>query len=529
MKELPINASTQESVSRNEESLEASSPKETQSAVETPRKIESLTSELFNSEGKPIGICETESEVIPSPYEEMPWLAQRKIKKMVIASLDGRKFDIMQRCCSDDVTVLSAISNNYFYYLEQNTVTCPPSDKPVNIAVLLHELGHAKQHTESRFEDIARFNNAGNVPSPEVLERVVKEIPQVRAVISDEDITAWSQFTQELREAQQNQADLIADAELRKYGKEISLREAYLETMRSSGVVESLQNLVKNVDEEWTRRIAVGAPPEEMAAVWAEISQKITDECERLGLMFDDSPPAIADDPNLETAPSVRYASRGLKKYEVPFQLKSILAAFNDTPIIKSINPSREGDQEMILVTIPAQINGQQKNLFFRIYVNAETEEAKQLEKCQNDLWDDESALTLARQHLDERVRQIQAEAEQTWNRVNNALRLPQRMLERDATRRALQWMHDIRLETGVDLIGSATDEAKHFVPTGMQTSIPVPFGACAEDAISALQEILRVSETEAGSAGPQLKKALSSYGADTKQMRKSYGKIPRA
>jgi hypothetical protein len=164
------------------------------------------------------------------------------------------------------VYVASERLDNYDYDDEKKRATVPPLETPTDVGVYLHELGHASQHHETRFADVADLYGA---------EKDVYKHDQL-------DLAELRKTVREIRDAVPDAEGLLTDAQLDELSEiEAEMDQKEREHVMLLGAMAKEANKKKPNDDavEELKRKADAAEAE-----GAELAEELKDAADALGI-----------------------------------------------------------------------------------------------------------------------------------------------------------------------------------------------------------------------------------------------------
>lgn len=135
---------------------------------------------------------ETTSETVPAPWNHEEMIPVRKMASWVVRHPEtGASLDMLAEFNKTGAAVLvpDARTRNYSFDFMTESVVVPPPESPVDVANILHEIGHADQYQERDYEPfvagapIANLFLAGRGKDKQAalsqLDYVLKALPEV--------------------------------------------------------------------------------------------------------------------------------------------------------------------------------------------------------------------------------------------------------------------------------------------------------------------------------------------------------------
>ncbi|MBU1032430.1 MAG: hypothetical protein ABII13_05440, partial [Patescibacteria group bacterium] len=418
-----------------------------------------------------------------------------------------------------DVKIVVAAKRleTYSYLYEKKQVNAPPLETPLDIAVVLHELGHADQHEDERFKEIIPLYYFAQQSRPlGDLHKVAEAIPEAR---SEEVKGGIERLIQEAEELDKDIPHLKKRLASLERGKKTAARKS-LEKLAGVSARE-MEEISKACLEEITK-----LPKDEREDKKTEVIRKVVldgmkdkgfkfskETKRKLNLLTEEELSALEDD--------VGWFSID---YEVPLA---------DLPLIPEgyISDWTDADnigQKMFSEETVSRHEPKTKTLtlefpvhFFYDFGDEKLRGVLEITDVSEDAYHSHEKNIRS---FDEKAAQVKHEIATQADRlrklkeaVDDIQSLPQRMMERDATRRALQWMKKLRQDSGIDLFRGVRVEKK-VIMVGEEPE------KCADSMKLGLAPGgKKYVETDIKA---EMQKHLSTYGATTKEMRKKYGII---
>jgi hypothetical protein len=369
--------------------------------------------------------------------------------------LDASHFDIRKR------EVHSSLPKNAF-----------------DFAVLLHELGHADQMHEEKWQDLGTFARMGSVVlSPNDFEAIFSYLK----ISSSEDYGTLGILKPEV----------VTEA--------LILLDRYREVTKALQLIEHRNDQVvrqaKQQEEKFFLDRFKVSPDEinrwvvECAKSKSESEKEaVVDQMRAAGVLIDQ----VEFFPEDEGSADVDLATR---RQMVMDRLSKLI----DRQDLEVVVDFPEEDLDLAVAQVILDIdNGRQ--LLLPIVIKASQAEIRDYQDQQEDLRRQNDQLSEKMGILRAKIAKIKNEDVQKWFKANLAdlkeeARRPRRLEERDATRRALIWLRQLKQEFGIDLLQDIKIESQFD-----------------EDSLHCL-----ITTT----APDELKKALSSYGATSRQMKR--------
>ncbi len=433
----------------------------------TPEIIRSLKT-WKDKKGEPI--CEVESVLEGDPCTVSNIVGNaNKLKSLVLRGLkDGKPIEIdvlaMTGAMGEKPTVSGIYvaekrQSNHYFSNESKSVTSPPLETPADLGILLHELGHAKQATEDRFQEIGKEygRSIQNMESPEqrqaMLESWKKSMPDIDIKQLEIRLSVWDMLRTKVFEEQKKQA--LAKEAVAKIKNELdvkrfeslmrdpSFRAFYtdLEALRSGSSSEVIDAFYKKHGVMFE---SLGTPfpfafPGETRGVKPSAAEQATLESrEGVASLFDVlRRPSFHADPGLEPQATFSPSELALK-----FQL---MVTQHDDKTGSEIS-ARE-----LLMRLPLKSEG---------VITATPEES-----TLNENWI--AAQTTAAEQMKQTAEATSAMfGYLAETGLLGTLDLPRKLLERDANAKAMIWLRKLQ-QQGVDLFKAAPADEPPTVPCG--------------------------------------------------------------
>ncbi|MBU1032428.1 MAG: hypothetical protein ABII13_05450 [Patescibacteria group bacterium] len=486
------------------------------------KEVERKNYEYHDREGRIIAraMAEYLSERIPTAYSDVEGRPAfgRELRTLILKRESGGQtieVDLLELAKAKEngvkIVVAERRLENYLCNFDENRVDVPPLETPVDLAIFLHELGHADQIKDERFREIKTlYPLPKRSRSLDDLQKVVEAVPEAQAVGVEGGIEMLIQEEKQIKNDISRLRERIVDIE----GERATAFRKSLETFAgfSSKDLDEigrvcLQELEKLPNEEYEKK-----SPE---VVREFVLERLKDK----GFMF-----ATEQLPKRE---------EDITEIEHPFLAEPKKKQITDLPLVPQDSVTDWADAGKIgrnafggeseLRYMP---EAKMLILQFPVHgtMDSPTEEFRGMLEIANITEDAYRQQEDQLQVFDDRKKQLQQELEKLEHRlgeleepIENIRALPKRMMERDATRRALQWMRALRQVSNIDLFrgievsrGEIPSLIKHETCEDTMKLGLIPEG-----------EDLLVTD-----AKTRLQWALSSYGATTKEMRKKYGII---
>lgn len=493
------------------------------------------TFEYRDAAGKVLGTAEVSlgAEALPMPYKAMKDGTEAMGRKVLSFVLRGEKdgspteVDMLALAAPDGVEVLSSEVPlaNYHYEHHTGRAVVPPLETPLDVGVYFHELGHAEQHREARFEKItplygsAKPIAAGERPMIalnsflELIDAVTDAVPDARAVF---DAEAREQLGR-LRERRQTAFDRKSAAE-RALDEQEMLRNQELRELLTDGIAARI-DLGGIADRARKAAMSESHPVPPLQP--SEAVRKVRAELEAAGFRFEESKDVTA-----QLAVEMKRGEgfdADASKEKNPVRRRDVTTGEQVAALVDAITRARAAEVDLrydraaqkafvgMTVDLP-HVGKRRMHVELALPEDAYDRYAKLRRGADAIVHDLEERCDTAYEELtssDQAVKHL-------LDAVNlrDVAALPTRMMERDATRRALRWLRKIRDEAGVNLL------VPHLVqPERLVGGRPA---AAERDCVSSTADSM-----EAGNVGDvettvveDLRKALESYGAARMRLR---------
>lgn len=488
--------------------------------------------EYRDADGNLLGVAEVAlgAETVEIPYAAVTEGEKAEGRQLLSFVLRGEKdgeateIDMLELANRHGVEVVSSEARlvNYAYSNAKKRAIVPPLETPLDIGVFLHELGHADQCHEDRFEKImplyghSRQASDGGIKlsygsMKELVEAVVDAVPEAAIAFDDESMA-------QLDTLEARRQETVA----RKSAAEKDL-EAW-ERQRADALGEMIEEALQDQLDigAFLRRCDAAAKSEGDVPplVASPEARELRETLKRAGFMFMEQAAASLKEVSGSADERQFPAERGSTSLLMPegsltgaAQIREMLAQAVLNVDAAEADIFYDAADETLTLRAPVPQNGKHPSVLVRLHVDGETfaryargreiddREIRGLEKKVDAHYADAKDYQLAQEvfmdHID--VRAIAA--------------LPKKMIERDATRRALQWLRTVRIGAGVDLL------KPHIVPPKALVAMG---GSAAEGCVGSV-----AGGMEGSGAGVEtrvlqdLKQALATYGADKLRLRR--------
>ncbi|MBI2099321.1 hypothetical protein HYT45_02815 [Candidatus Uhrbacteria bacterium] len=431
------------------------------------------------------------------------------------------------------VYVAEKTLKNYSYLDIGKSALVPPLENPVDIAVALHELGHADQHQDQRFEKISplyghpeQIEKLSFEKLRDLLRSTFKAVPEAKRLLDVAAIKTLREKQSALdRQDQEFIKNIYESRELRLERQEV-FEESILSIVEKEGTLDDIEEKAYSL---------IGTDPND-TGIMAQKNSLIM-RLEKMGFIFGSyDTQSGADEKHLDEKTEheeENWTTFGEKAIESKPEPEAVLLPRNklDDPLvlqylIKAIKQRLRFDKTRFEASEKAteseiSYHTGNKEYLVKLRVDLSTPEG-------GVLIDSLQSMTATIDGLERRIKgtgavmkKLAKEREQIISaKLKDIVVLPQRMLERDATARAFQWMRKLRKD-GIDLFkGVQTEEGKLLVFPKEET--------CENDVSMALAA--GEKKTVMTDSRKELVAALGTYRATTKEMLKKYKRrVPRA
>lgn len=275
--------------------------KETKEAETTKQEFE-----YRDAEGNLIG-----KAIVEMSQEEVEGLGGIKGKMLKSFRLEGEKdgestsVDVLELANLHKVKIILARGANYSFDFEKREIIAPPLESPIDVGILLHELGHADQDQDEKIEGLSDFYGL-KIERPYTLreegvaqEKTVERLAQtiIKAAPLTEKIikrTLLNDNFSELIKIQTEHRDIFLDRNkaedaLKENTERISHVQQYLDDEFVSKLTEEehqeLKNNLDNLQREREALLNIKKRVEDIALTrWRALRHKRDQVYERTGL-----------------------------------------------------------------------------------------------------------------------------------------------------------------------------------------------------------------------------------------------------
>ncbi len=350
--------------------------------------------------------------------------------------------------------------SNHYFTGESKSVTSPPLETPADLGILLHELGHAKQSTEERFQEIGKQygHSIQDMKSTELRQEMMeswkKSMPDLDSGQIESRMVVWDRLREKVQERQQK---------LTRAKEAVTTIKNALDSKRFESLMREPAFQGFYADLEMLR---TGGSQESIDAFYKKHGVIF----ETLGSAFDDLfpgvplrvvKPSVDEVTALESREGVTALYNSLRHtsfHAAPgFEPKAKLLPSELTlefPVMVTRQDNETGFEiaeqqllmrlplksEVVMSTTPEEVALNEN------WVRAQTEEAEQMKQTAE-------ATSAMFGYLSE-------------SGLLGTFDLPRKLLERDANAKAMIWLRKLKQE-GVDLFKAAPAEEPPIVPCG--------------------------------------------------------------
>lgn len=498
--------------------------RETGGKAPESREEERITREFEyrDSEGKLLGrgIAELGTEEFDAAYRTLegePGKARELRSFMILGEKDGNpvEIDLLSLFNPHDVKVLVATEHlqNYSYDDEKKRVLAPPLETPLDVGVLLHELGHADQWHEERFKKIVRLygrekdlrgGKARYDRVMDILSEVMRAVPEVVQVMDEEGLEQLRRLDMKRKET------WGARVEINRRMDALDKKEAQLMPKTFAAMLEKALPL-GTFEEEAVILDEDIADHEGDAAYAALRLEKMLQGLEAAGFRFHDADVRdveIADDFTKTLVPMTReWIKKDVRTMTGVVHHVTKFASSFDTEY------EYDADRNMLRIrfepTSSPELCGMHVDLELEMSVDTHKDMMSELDDIAAEIRELEAKTDA----IIQTVSSVEAAQVSLFRHMNihDIASVPTRMMERDATRRAFQWLRKVRREVGVDFLARHEVRAK----TTRQWKYRVPTCEDSVDQNLHTEDVRTIQTT----VRADLKAALRMYGADTSRL----------
>jgi hypothetical protein len=475
------------------------------------------TYEYRDAEGKLIVTAEAEFESATEDDLRAAHLeGGRILRSLVLKGEGGVGIDVLALAKAKDrkIFIPNQRQDNY-YFSETGQVMAPPLENLLDVGVMLHELGHAAQYNDEGFSVIKNFYDLGKQSvdsvSLGVLNEIMSALPETQAL-----------------------APMLA--EFKPLREKVDSKTAEISDKRSE-IVMLERGLRKDVAKLMGRTLPFKRELEESHYDSKAEARKAL---EKMGItVSDEKPEALEKRQRKPFTLEELEEDEDVKKPEPPPLCEDDLSADGLFAIQTALFRSFPIDTAQIDYDAAAH------SLSLRLQVNLfyGTEERSMSLKAPFSP-EDFAALQEMRQTAARKIATAQAEiarleeevaaardrmkALSTLDEFKRLINMPRRVMERDATRRAFQWLRKVKQATGADVFSQIKADAAHLKLIRKDDD---KSGGCEGSMVS---EAMQVDIEGKVSVKDYLATAYGTYGATLENMRikksgeTGPGKMPR-
>lgn len=360
--------------------------------------------------------------------------------------------DVLEMCNPHNARIIvgNELLSNYHYVDRFKTVIVPSLDSPLNVGILLHELGHADQYRDEKFKETTPLYRSRKIGEGEVLaesfqdeiDKVFKAAPEAAGIMSKAEAEKALPLLDVLTEDVRNMKATLEEKE-----NEILALENDTNAAAKDFIVSHL-NIISWIQLKFD--LAAAENDVQMAKVKKEDAPQIEKDktaellskLEAAGFRF-----AASAAPMEEGGPISRLSFQEINDLD---DLDDIFVAINSLDADYCKMKFREPDK--LTINLPVKIKGERRNIVLELNVSADDylgyEEKLEKHKGFIGLRKQEKA---AHKRAFE-IANEKLEKELAASGVKDILALPSRKMERDATYRALRWLKKIRDKSRINL-----------------------------------------------------------------------------
>lgn len=439
------------------DNLEARSLIDTEPTEAIPLQVErgpTSQKKIYDVEGKLLVAIEmvfSDEDDVEAPYQTLDGKngTMRKTGKIMLRKDDtSEPVDLLEfikqnsdlRDGFPDLFVAQQRLSNY----ESTTgkVVVPPIESSIDIAVLLHELGHSDQLTEGRFKALGSWSDPETITSPEQAMEAFDQLKDSVASLPIDKVKGEA-------------ALLMKDAD--------KLKEDIRDTSEKIKILKKQESLLRGgifLDATevalWLQKLDASKSDQESKDIVGEITKRLQER----GFVFEDNALSLVEAPkkslagrlgrsvkSSEAEIQTKEASKKLSKDEFTPSLARQMLRFMGDLTEEECNVLPDGSFKLLKSVILD--DGQKRFLSARAKLSPDQQFALvgQILKLEDKRYGEQFKFS-----------QLEKEAEEKEISILKLLEpytsLPQRLMERDATRRAIKWMVKLRERFGIDLSG---------------------------------------------------------------------------
>lgn len=362
--------------------------------------------------------------------------------------------------------------DNYAYLDKANEAVVASPQTPLDIGVMFHELGHADQHHEERFDAVTPMYESGKSATADVLgtfadvrqkvEAVIAAVPEAARMLNPETMQELESMQREKNRLWDKRDGIEERLSAQKAERDRVVQEALGRALTGAlpeGFAADVERTFNALGENWDENMSQEKGDEYVAAL------------EKAGIRFGPEPALAAEKPK-NTRRFISFADDGEPaKSEKPFLARSEVKGVEQARILtqrfrngvnsQETQMSYAAENGRLEVSLPFPDGSTYWNRKLRLELPMSPEDHAAFDAAREAA---DASVAATERQLADAVAELTAAGNAYRERVGRSnladiLKLPQRMLERDATRRAYQWLRLIRQEAGIDLF------AAHDVP----------------------------------------------------------------
>lgn len=449
-------------------------------------------------------------------FEKFRDEAGKRVRSLVLkGELDGRPTEVdlmeMTDAIKNEVSMVMSKERlpNYHYNSVDKITFVPPLETALDLAVALHELGHAGQFHDERFAPLNKLYGLEKREKPllDKIATVRATIPEIQEFITEKDLVMISSMSDTISQRNIELMKLNSRANVLQT-QETTNRFLYIDDLLDS----RLEELTSLYEEAYSRLRSIPKDAPEYKDTEKNEIAKLIKKMEKMGFIFakKQEDPSISDTPFLskDDITSIEWVN---KLTQITFSSYYILGDkyLDSEKKLTSFHRLTSPDRETILVIVASRVSKEKYEKY--------AAEQKNLERDINKIKQEKLVIEEEKKRL-----QIAKENIMDSLHIKDLPALPTRMMERDATRRAFQWMRELRQKYGIDLFKSVRVKQGEHLPEIRRIE-----EECETSITAGLKEgeekIIRTD------AKRDLSIALKTYRAGTKEMLKKYKRrIPR-
>lgn len=454
--------------------------------------------------GKAIAEYERDSRRVNSPDANRD-IEGREIRSFRIVGPKG-EIDILA-FISPSPTVLVSKERSKDYFNGPDGLVVPPLESPLDVGVMLHELGHEAQKQESQFltiqEGSAMRRTQFAAPTSEDLEKLISLFPDVQERVKPEDLLRLKDL--------EEQRDRVK-SEI--FGLE---RKGNMLERRRNGLLNRELRSTMPFSYDEIRKI------ERELSTQAEDTeeQRMYEKLQALGIIRMDaihepSGPAamtvehtgILKEPKRPTEQSPYAPLSLIKECRVLTALERQSFSWDNLDLTYD-DTAKKMTAQIRISTRETALHSSAPLFHATISMNANKEQYEKILATRTEFQDEEKELMQAEKNAQHQTEQIAKDIYSQLDSINayDLMHLPTRILERDATRRAFGWLRQIRKQTGADLFKPVIAKRSELLANS-ENSCAQSMGQ--DDSEAEPSESATVADVRS-----QMKAALRSYGAE--------------